>query len=167
MNRIIFVVVLFAVLMFALGVRAAAAGWVSLPQAEELLSFFPIVFKQGSIAADYPSGVLYIFPSTATTDGTATRPGMQAICFNEDPDAHFCNKSEVANSMRDGSYFKNPFVRSWVESAPDGEWVMGCCNGWTEIEIGNTAFVIIDNAQRITTALCSEELPVACCKQIP
>ncbi len=58
MGRKIFTIVLFAVMMFVLGVTAATADWVSLPNAEFITNafsgFLPIVTSSDSPEAEGP-----------------------------------------------------------------------------------------------------------------
>ena len=150
MNRKVFTLIMFAVLVFLLGARAATAQWISIPKASEVVnsvsSFFPLIFKNSPAESAIPPGVLYVFPSTATTDGEAGgRSAIQQICPSEDPDSHFCTEGEVGGAFSTGIIFKHPFPPSIVETAPGGEWVVDNCTGWTDIEIRTQVHLIAEN----------------------
>ncbi len=188
MNRKIFTLIMFAVLVFLLGARAATAQWISLPKASDLVnsvsSFLPVILKNYSATSAIPSGVLYIFPSTATTDGDAGgRSAIQQICPSEDTGAHFCSIYEIENAWTtSGVFFKHPFTKSWIDFPNRfgtlaytsagypyvSEWSgAGTCDTWTSslnIKNGRT---IYESAFEIAGETCDASLPIACCKRIP
>jgi hypothetical protein len=174
MNRKVFTLIMFTVLVFLFGARAATAQWISLPKASELgnsvTSFFPVIFKSSTVvSASPPSGVLYIFPSTATTDGDAGgRSGIHQICPSEDSDAHFCSVNEIENSWdTTGIFFSDPFPDSWVEKT-DENWAGSVdCSGWKNNTSSVYGASIESNARLLDNTNCNTTLPVACCKQIP
>ena len=177
MNRKVFTLIMFAVLVFLLGARAATAQWISLPKASEIVnsisSFLPIIFNTDSdtsVTSGIPPGVLYIFPSTATTDGAAGgRSAIQQICPSEDPDAHFCSVYEIENAWATtGIFFSDPFPQSWVEK-PDEDWSSTGldCSGWWNNSSTSGGAAIHINARFMDNMHCNTALPVACCKRIP
>ena len=130
--------------------------------------FLPLITKKASSQSPSPTGTLFIFSSTATTDGDAGRPGMHAICSSEDPQAHFCDLLEIDNAKtKEGVYFAQPLVESWI----DYGWYSDTdnCNGWTT----NAASpfmgdIIYNGAQDLWgEALCNTTHPALCCKWIP
>ena len=173
MNRKVFTLIMFTVLVFLLGARAATAQWISLPKASEIVnsvsSFLPIIFKSSTVvSANPPSGVLYIFPSTATTDGDAGgRSGIMQICPSEDTGAHFCSIHEIESAWATtGIFFSHPFPQSWVDN-PDENWnsTNADCDGWGSNSQDGTR---ISTSAVYTSGMgCQHTLPVACCKQIP
>jgi hypothetical protein len=174
MNRKVFTLIMFAVLVFLLGARAATAQWISLPKASELgnsiSSFFPIIFKNYSATSANPHGVLYVFSSTSTTDGDAGgRPGMNTICSNEDSLAHFCTVSEVENAFKsNGVYFATPIHKSWVDTPlAMSSWSDDYenCSAWTS---ASSAFgkAINHMASHVVDEQCNQNIRVACCKWI-
>ena len=125
MGRKIFTIVLFAVMMFVVGVTAASADLVTLPSTEYITNafsgFLPIVTKSDSSEAE-PAGTLYVFSTSAKTDGSPPdgggRVGMNAMCSAEDPNAHFCTVQEVEFAMlRSGVYFNSSKTEeSWIDN---------------------------------------------------
>jgi hypothetical protein len=184
MGRKIFTIVLFAVMMFVLGVTAAKAKWVSLPDIQSLPSalstFFPIIFRSADLEIGDetpPSGVLYIFPSKARTTGDAGgRIKIQRICPTEDPDAHFCSIREIENAWDSiGIYYDDQFPFAWVDDYYETyNWVdsqhsyspVNSCGGWL-INDGKFNGGIINTGREYRPGECDADLPVACCKRIP
>ena len=177
MNRKIFTLIMFAVLVFLLGARAATAQWISLPKASELgnsiTSFFPVIFKNypATTVETSPTGALYVFSTTATTNANpGGRSGMNAICSAEDINSHFCNTEELVKALTSsGVYFSDPFNKAWSDnvvslSTWDGEYT---CVGWTYSSSGQSGRTIEDQAERPGVQSCNDNLPVACCKWIP
>ena len=183
MGRKIFTIVLFAVMMFVLGVTAATADWVELPELESspIVSaiFAPIAFSSNEeipVAAE-PSGALYVFSTTAKTWGNAGgRVAMHSMCSAEDPKSHFCTVQEVQNAMlKNGVYFASSTTEeSWidyiryVESTGGYDWSSQNCQSWTDVPLHAEASTLDMNAYEINSAECdSNSLPIACCKWIP
>ena len=188
MNRKVFTLIMFAVLVFLLGARAATAQWISLTKASELgnsiTSFFPVIFKNYPTTSVIPSGVLYIFSSTATTTGNAGgRSAIQQICPSEDTSAHFCSIYEIESAWTtSGVLFNHPFPKAWIDFPNrlgtlayttagypfNSEWSgAGTCDTWTSslnIKNGRT---IYESAFDIAGETCDASLPIACCKRIP
>ena len=174
MNRKVFTLITFAVLVFLLGARAATAQWISLPKASELgnsiSSFFPIIFKNYSATSALPPGVLYVFSSNSHTDGDAAgRPGMNTICSNEDSLAHFCTVDEVESAFKsNGVYFATLFHKSWVDTPLEGtDWNGSNCFAWTTSSGGEHGKVINHEASHVIDEQCNQNLKVACCKWVP
>ncbi len=175
MNRKVFTLIMFAVLVFLLGARAATAQWISLPKASEIVnsvaSFLPIIFKNYSAPSANPHGALYVFSSTQTTDGDADgRPGMNTVCSNEDSLAHFCTVSEVENAFEsNGVYFATLFHKSWVDTPLEGtSWNGSNCLAWTTSSGGEFGKAINHEASHVINEQCNQNiLHVACCKWIP
>ena len=181
MNRKVFTLIMFAVLVFLLGARAATAQWISLPKASEIVnsvsSFFPVIFKNYSAASPIPRGVLFVFSSTATTDGDAGgRSGIQQICPNEDLYAHFCSVYEIENEwVTNGILFSDPIPQSWVDY-PESLGILGAssasiswgssanCEGWSSSTDGDWGTAISTSAAHLIQTNCQTTLPVACCK---
>jgi len=175
MSRKIFTLIMFAVLVFLLGARAATAQWISPTKASEIVnsvsSFFPVIFKNYSATSANPHGSLYVFSSNSSTDGDAGgRPGMNTFCSNEDSLAHFCTVSEVENAFKShGVYFATPIHKSWVDTPlAMSSWndPYENCNAWTSNSdpfgkaINHMASHVIDEP-------CNQNIHVACCKWIP
>ena len=117
---------------------------------------------------DGPSGVLYVFPSTATTNGyPGGRSVIGDICPTEDPDAHFCSQEEIENAWgTTGVYFNNPFPQSWVDYYTTWEaGVASNCGGWNLDS--TTGKAIQENVSYAVPVSCVFNQPVACCKQMP
>jgi hypothetical protein len=142
----IFIFALLAVLIFALGAQLATAQPVEVRIGNTVIHFFPLIFS--TKAADAPSGVLYVFSSTVTTDGDAGgRPGMGDICFTEDPNSHFW----VANPEVGGD---------WEDHDLN-------CYSWLENDILYNGTIIYETARALGGMHCNQIRPVACCKQMP
>jgi len=185
-NIIIFAAL--AVIIFFLGAQAATANPVSIRIGDTEIIFLPLILR--SKAADAPSGVLYVFPSTTTTDGDAGgRSLMGDICPTEDPNAHFCSVHEIENAWSTtGVYFHSSFQQSWVDyptnlgtkviksdyNNADSSWASdspnykrGNCWGWTNNADDKYGVAIRDYAVTLESLSCDEALPLACCKQVP
>jgi len=185
MNRKVFTIISLAVMMFLLGTWAATAQVFSV-SADFLdgigfSSFLPIIFSiEGG---GPPSGVLYVFNSTATTDGNAGgRSSIMHVCSSADPGAHFCSLHEIESAwVTTGIYFSDPFNKSWVDFPTSlgtlrqsdvfpvaSVWSMGSenCLAWTEGTIGEGK-TIAESARYVGNTACNVPLPVACCKYIP
>jgi hypothetical protein len=165
-KKYILILSILAIGIFALGVHLATAGPVEVQIGDTTVSFLPLVMT--SKAADAPSGVLYVFWSTDTTDGYAGgRSAIGQICPSQDPDSHFCSLQEIENAIgTSGVYFENPFSDAWLDNFSTWQSETENCNGW----INNTSFdgqTIIAAARAPSTASCSTDQPVACCKQMP
>jgi len=175
MNRKVFTLIMFAVLVFLLGARAATAQWISLPKASEIVnsvsSFLPVIFKNYDAASANPHGALYVFSSTSTTDGDADgRPGMNTICSNEESLAHFCTVDEVESAFKsNGVYFATLFHKSWVDAPlATSSWndAYENCNGWTS-NSDPSGKAINHMASHVIEEPCNQNIQVACCKWIP
>ena len=173
------------IVIFTLGAYAAKAEPVSIRIGSTSISFLPLIIK--SMAAEAPPGVLYVFSSTAATDGSAGgRNTIGDICPNENPDAHFCSLQEIENAWATtGVYFSDPFSQSWLDNPPllgtrypdsNGDpktsiWSStgdyGNCGSWSFDIAGMKGTVIMDSALSVFSATCDSTLPVACCKQMP
>jgi len=141
--------------------------------------FLPLILESAESAAPYPTGALYVFSSVATTDGSGTRPGMNKICFSEDYQAHFCSFLEIGNAIqKEGVYFSDPLVESWVEiienpaipSTGGLGWYSDSynCRGWTSNSINFHGGTIKDKAVLFTNdPTCNTIRSVLCCKWIP
>lgn len=165
-KRYILIMAVLAVGIFALGVHLATAGPVEVQIGDTTVSFLPLVMT--SKAAEAPTGVLYVFPSTDPTDGYAGgRAAIEQICPDQDPDSHFCSLEEIENAIgTSGIYFENPFYAAWLDNFSTWNSETENCNGW----IDNTSFDglnIVPAARAISDAPCSTSQPVACCKQMP
>jgi hypothetical protein len=181
----IFVFAFLAVVIFVLGAQAATAQPVSLRVGNTVIQFFPLILS--SRAAEAPPGVLYVFSSTATTDGSAGgRDDIGDICPTEDTGSHFCSLQEIENAWATtGVYFSNPFTKSWVDNPdllgtlyPDSngdprnsDWPSvgeyGNCGSWSQDFSGAYGSVIDVSAVNVYYSDCDISLPVACCKQMP
>ena len=175
MGRKIFTIILFAVMMFLVGVTAASAELVTLPSAEyisnALSSFLPIVMSGGSAEAASPAGVLYVFSTTTKTSGDAGgRVGMGQKCAAEDAEAHFCEIGEVHNALTTSGVVFNTSLsqESWVDAvgyAANPDWSGLSCGGFNSE--GGEGYTIEPMATEIGSQFCSSKLPIACCKWIP
>ncbi len=147
-----------------MGVHAATAETVSIQIGSTTISFLPLVIM--TQASDAPSGVLYVFSSTETIDGNAGgRSAIGEMCVAEDPDAHFCNSTEIQSAFdTTGVFFEHPFPISYLDNA----YISALDNvfgGWTSTE--DYGFFIGENASKTYYELCDQTLPVACCKWMP
>lgn len=169
MNKIyIFIFSILAVVIFILGAQAATANPVSVQIGTTTISFLPLVIT--SQAADAPSGVLYVFSSTATTSGNAGgRGAMNDICPSEDPDSHFCRREEIENAwITKGVYFNPSMTNSWLEYFPGTDWAMGDnCDAWSSDSEFEYGWIIVEPAHECGTRDCNTVQAVACCKWIP
>lgn len=176
MSRKIFTLLLFAVMMFVVGVTAATADWVEFPELENLpnalSSFLPIVFSSNKMPqVEGPSGTLYVFSTTAKTTGMGGgRVGMYEKCAAEDPNAHFCEIGEIYNAVTtSGVVFNTSLTQeTWVDAVgfeTDVNWSGLSCGGFNSED--NEGYVIEPKAADISSQLCSSNLPVACCKWVP
>jgi len=178
----IFVFALLGILVFALGAQLATAQPVEIRIGNTTIQFLPLIMT--TKAADAPPGVLYVFPSTATMDGSAGgRDDMGDICFTQDPESHLCSLQEIENAwVTTGVHFSNSFSKSWVDNPsflgtiyPDssgdprnsswgsvGEY--GNCASWSLDIAGPYGTVILASGAEIFYEDCDSELPIACCK---
>ena len=175
MGRKIFTVVLFAVMMFVIGVTAASADLVSLPGAEFITKafsgFLPIIFNSNEVAGvEGPTGALIVFSTTAKTSGAGGgRVGMNAKCAEEDPNAHFCTSTEVQNAASStGVYFESsPSEDSLIDDIGQGNLNGDNCLGWTTNSSSLGGKILARNAKWIQSINCEVTLPIACCKWVP
>ena len=174
-----------AIVIFVLGAYAAKAEPVSIRIGSTEISFLPLVIT--SKAAEAPPGVLYVFSSTATTDGSAGgRNTIGDLCPTEDPGSHFCSLQEIENAWAiSGVHFSDPFPQSWVDNPtllgtfyPDSNgdprtsmWTSigeyGNCASWTNDIVGAKGIIIMGSAVSVFSVTCDTVLPIACCKQMP
>lgn len=179
MNRKLYTLVLLVLVLLTIAITIVDASSVT-------DIFLPLVVKRATSQTASPSGVLYVFSTTATTHRKAGgRSGMNAICSNEDPEAHFCSFREIENAWTTtGVFFDAPFNKSWVDFprklgafvlSPDGsvqssDWPSEVCRGWSYDNSGSTIDVgkVIDNkAITIDNESCGEFHSVTCCKWSP
>jgi len=173
------------IIIFALGAQLATAQPIKIQVGDTIFQFLPLIMT--SKAADAPPGVLYVFSSTATTDGSAGgRDDIGDICPTEDTGSHFCSLQEIENAWATtGVYFSNPFTESWVDNPfllgtlyPDSSgnprissWPSvgenGNCGSWSQDFPGAYGSVINISAVNAHYSDCNIPLPVACCKQMP
>ena len=167
----IFIFAVLAIVIFALGTQLATAKPMKLEIGNTEISLFPLILT--TKAADAPSGVLYIFSSSITTDGgIGSRSEMNDICPSEIPDSHFCRLEEIENAwVTTGVYFENYLPESWVEYFSDsvGNWSQANdnCEAWTRDTGDYSGMAILAGAQLYARRDCSQSLSIACCKQIP
>jgi hypothetical protein len=188
MNRKIFTILSFAVLMFLLGTWAATAQ--VFPVTADFLddlefsSFLPMIYTEDT-TADLPCGVLHVFSTGAKTNGNVGgRAEMHQFCYNEVPDSHFCSLHEIENAMATSGIFFHPeFEDSWVDFLPalgtlvlsieTGEpaassWYSGDnCYSWESDYDSQYGTIILNHAKDLTKVFCDSETSVACCKRIP
>jgi len=182
-KKTIFIYAMLAIIIFFLGAQAATAYPVTIRIGDTEIIFLPLILK--SKAADAPSGVLYVFSSTTTSDGNAGgRSLMGDICPTEDPDSHFCSLHEIENAWTTtGVYFNSAFQTSWVDvpvklgsiHVLDSGQYSGSvwhgqdenCGSWNSSDSDYSGRVITDNASVVGGQNCGMPVPVACCKQIP
>jgi len=176
MGRKIFTIVLFAVMVFVVGVTAASADLVTLPSAEHISNafsgFLPIVTKSESPEAEGPVGALIVFSTTAKTTGAGGgRKGMNAKCAAEDITAHFCSFNEIENAILSSGVFFNTTAESWTDYLDYDKnyvrysWGTSNCEQWTK---KSTAGGKTINGNGSTGGGdCNESLSVACCKWVP
>lgn len=182
MSRKIFTVVLFAVMMFLVGVTAATAGWVELSELGNLpyvsSVFAPIAFSSPEEIpqAAEPTGALYVFSTSAKTNGKAGgRVAMHIMCSAEDPNAHFCTHDEIQYAMlRNGVYFGSSTTEeSWIDWIDYSEindtydWSFYNCKSWTYSAYPDQGVTLNSNAYDITWEYCEKSLSLACCKWVP
>jgi hypothetical protein len=186
MNKKQVVICAILVLMvFTLGARAATMNPVEVRVGNTVIQVFPLVVS--SKAAEAPPGVLYIFSSTATTDGSAGgRNTIGDICPTEDTGSHFCSLHEIETAWTsNGLHFSDPFPMSWVDNPnllgtlyPDSNgdpkdslWASigpyGNCASWTHNVSGAFGTAVGSSGVNISSMDCVNSLPVACCKQMP
>ena len=176
MGRKFFTIVLFAVMMFIVGVTAASAEWVSLPSAEYISNafsgFLPIVMSSDTPETEGPVGALIVFSTQAKTTGAGGgRVGMNAKCAAEDPKAHFCTLQEVHNAfLTSGVYFNTSTAEdSWIDNIDSTDvmiWNSYNCGGWTNEAAGGR--IVRRKAEGpLTTTDCTRSLPIACCRWVP
>jgi len=165
----IVILAVLAVVIFILGAHAATANPLSVQIGSITISFLPLVIT--SQAADAPSGVLYVFSSTATTNGNpGGRLAMNDICPSQDPDSHFCRREEIENAwITTGVYFDTSMQDSWVEAFYSSDWSEGAnnCDAWTYETSGDNGHAIVNGAHSLTSRTCDTILAVACCKWMP
>jgi hypothetical protein len=195
MNKRVFLIVSIAVLMFTLGVMASSMNLVAsagdILDETRIAALLPIVFRNHpapDVPDAEPPGVLFVFPSTVTTDGNAGgRSSIMEICPETDPDSHFCSVYEIESAWAStGVVFADPFTNSWVDfpkrlatilpfptgaSYPLSEWrsLDYDCSSWTNNSgtSGNEGSYIFNNASGMSQTACSNDYPIACCKRIP
>lgn len=182
-------IILIAALIFMLGVEAANAGWLTIPE-DWVSSFLPITMKEAS-AETTTSRPLSVFSTIATTTGNAGgRTGMNQMCMSQDPDSHFCNLAEIDVAwINRGVRFLPPLNRAWVDNPSLGlaityqatgaaateKWSQGfVCNGWITGDDSAEGIWIDDNAIGINIEMsptgqyihapCDQVHHVACCK---
>jgi len=182
MGRKIFTIVLFAVMMFVVGVTAATADWVEFPELESspIVSaiFAPIAFSSNEeipVTAE-PTGALYVFSTVAKTTGKAGgRVAMHAKCSAEDPKAHFCTNYEIQNAMlSNGVYFASSTTEeSWIDwldykdTTGVYDWSFFNCKSWTYSAYPDEGITLNTNAYDFSSEYCETSLPIACCKWVP
>ena len=182
MGRKIFTIVLFAVMMFVLGVTVATADWVEFPELENLPSvssiFAPIAFSSPEEIpqAVEPTGTLYVFSTSAKTTGKAGgRVAMHAKCSSEDTKAHFCTNYEIQNAkLRNGVYIASSTTEeSWIdwldykETTGLYDWSFFNCKSWTYSAYPDEGITLNINAYDFSGEYCENSLPIACCKWVP
>jgi hypothetical protein len=144
--------------------------------------YVPIVMKQpNQTQPNAPSGALYVFFSTGTTNGNGGgRVGMNAICANSDSSSHFCSRNEIENAwFVSGVYFNTPISESGWMDAPyqfgtittdtngyfkPSSWASSAdCFGWTYDNSGGNIVqgYKIYNGGTVNSSVCSENLKVA------
>jgi hypothetical protein len=165
----IFIFAVMAIVIFALGAQLATAQPVELRIGSTTISFLPLIVT--TEAAEGPSGVLYVFPSQAKTQGNpGGRSKMNDICPSEDSQAHFCRWEEIDNAwVTTGVYFTSVFTNSWVEYIPNLIWEEEYtnCSGWESSDFNDLWRIITQNAKFVDQSSCQELWSVACCKWIP
>lgn len=141
--------------------------------------------------AGSPRGTLQVFSSSTTTTGNpaavvgaSSRRGMTLICHIDDPDAHFCTAHEIENALlTTGVDFSGLAATSWLDhmdlrtiyESYGGDLYLSSwanavnaprnCYGWHDTAAGYYGITIIEGGQYLTNgALCTSELPVACCR---
>jgi hypothetical protein len=175
MGRKIFTIVVFAVMMFVVGVTAASADLVSLPSAEYITNafsgFLPIVMSSGSAETASPVGVLHVFSTKAKTTGDAGgRVGMGEKCAAEDPNAHFCEIGAIYNALTTTGVVFNISLEqeTWVDAVgfeTDVDWEGLSCGGFNSED--GEGYVLEPKATNVASQFCSSNLPIACCKWVP
>ena len=150
--------------------------------------YAPMVFKQPfQTQPNTPSGVLYVFFSTESTNGNAGgRVGMDTICSNTDPSSHFCSIHEIENAwINTGVYFNTPLAETgWLDNPTmlgttivnqdlhivSSDWQYtsswsASCQGWTVYT--DLGWAIESGANDVTQYSCNEVKKVTCCKWNP
>jgi hypothetical protein len=143
--------------------------------------FLPLVMKFLAQLPGGDSGVLYVFHTTAQTDGDAGgRVGMNDLCIAEYSDSHFCSIMEIENAMATSGVRFSTTTTSWIDSAKLGSlnlsysgdplesnWTMYSCTGWTGNSSQADGAIIHPTAEEVRISDCSSTRPVICCKRLP
>jgi len=158
-----------------------AAGLAEPVQNSSNSVFLPLVMKFLAQLPGGDSGVLYVFHTTAETDGDAGgRVGMNDLCIAEYSESHFCSIMEIENAMATSGVRFSTTTTSWIDNAKlgslymsysgdpnDSRWTMYSCSGWTWNSYEGDGAIIHPAAEEIRTSACSATRPVTCCKRLP